>query len=102
MLMQDKNGNTIRKGDVVKIEGGYFKTDNGMYKVNHAPGDNDWSGKDYAMIKINRKGSIACPNSHTKIGFWPLMVTVNSREKRIEANAHNAEHATIEIIKIER
>ena len=83
MFMQDKNGNTIRKGDTVKIEGGFF--------------DADWSGGDYCLQKVNKKGELS--QAKYNLAFWPLMVTTNSREKRREAKAHNAAHATIEIIK---
>ena len=31
MKMTDKNGKEIKTGDIVKIEGGYFKRDNGTF-----------------------------------------------------------------------
>jgi hypothetical protein len=96
MLMIDKNGKEIKTGDIVKIEGGYFKADNGTFLVKHSPGDPSWSGSDYSLRKCNKKGE----ESETKYAtaFWPLMVTVSSRDKRIAAHAHNKEYATIEII----
>ena len=37
--MVDKNGRQIQTGDVVLVSGGYFKSDNGLFAVIHAPGD---------------------------------------------------------------
>lgn len=45
----DKNGKEIKTGDIVKIEGGYFKADNGLFRVEHAPGDPNWLGKDWCL-----------------------------------------------------
>ncbi|MFA7463310.1 MAG: hypothetical protein WCY59_09230 [Anaerovoracaceae bacterium] len=92
----DKNGKTIKKGDIVRIEGGYFKADNGLFRVEHAPGDPGWCGRDWCLHRINRDGSAS--KGKYKTAFWPLMVTVSGYRKRIEAQTHNAEHATIEVI----
>ena len=88
----------MKKGDIVEIKGGFFKADNGLFKVAHAPGDSDWLGSDWCLYRVNKK-DYSESKSKYKTAFWPLMVTVSSREKRIEAKKHNAEHATIEIIK---
>lgn len=93
----DKNGKKIKKGDIVKIEGGYFKSDNGIFRVEHAPGDPNWLGKDWCLYKINKNGTES--KSKYKTAFWPLMITTNSYQKCCEAKQHNAEHATIEVIK---
>lgn len=93
----DKNGKPIKKGDIVKIEGGYFKADNGLFRVAHAPGDADWLGKDWSLRKLNKDGTDS--KSKHNVAFWPLMVTVNSSQKCREAKRHNAEYATIEVIK---
>lgn len=92
----DKNGREIKTGDIVKIEGGYFKADNGTFKVMHSPGDENWTGKDWCLYRVNKDGSIS--NGKYKTAFWPLMVTVSGREKGIIARQHNREHATIEVI----
>ena len=94
--MTDKNGKEIKTGDIVKIEGGYFKRDNGIFLVKHSHGDPSWGSTDYSLHKCNKKGEES-KASHS-IAFWPLMVTVNNREKRLEARQHNKEHATIEVI----
>jgi len=94
--MLDKNGKEIKTGDIVKIEGGYFKADNGTFLVKNSPGDPNWSGSDYCLRKCNKKGEESEAKYAT--AFWPLMVTTNSREKRIAAKQHNKDHATIEII----
>ena len=94
--MKDKNGKEIKHGDTVKIENGYFKADNGTFQIVHAPGDNDWSGNDYCLYRLNKNGSIS--NSKYNIAFWPLMVTVSSFRQRCEAKQHNAQYATIEVL----
>ena len=93
--MLDKNGKEIKTGDIVKIEGGYFKADNGTFIVKHSPGDPSWSGSEHCLAKCNKKGIESEAKYST--AFWPLMVTTNSREKRIAARAHNKDHATIEV-----
>jgi len=96
MLMTDKNGKEIKTGDIVRIEGGYFKADNGTFLVEKSPGDPNWLGSDYCLKKCNKKGEESKAKYST--AFWPLMVTTNSYQKRHEAKHHNAEHATIEVI----
>jgi len=86
----------MKTGDIVKIEGGFFKADNGTFLVKHSPGDPSWSGSDYSLRKCNKKGVES--ESKYSTSFWPLMVTVSSRDKRIEAMEHNEANATIEII----
>lgn len=95
-MMNDKNGKELKTGMIVKIEGGYFKADNGTFLVKHSPGDPTWSGTDYSLKKCNKKGEES--ESKYSTAFWPLMVTTNSRELRIKAREHNKENATIEII----
>ena len=94
--MIDKNGIEIKKGDKVMITGAYFKNDNGMWKVEHAPGDPDWFGKDYSLRRLNKNGTES--KAKNNIAFWPLYVTVNSYSIRLEAKAHNAANAQIEVI----
>lgn len=96
MLMQDKNGKEIKTGDIVRIEGGYFKADNGTFVVTRSPGDPSWMGKDYCLKKCKKSGEES--KSKHSTAFWPLMVTVNSYDKRMVARQHNAEHAKIEIV----
>ena len=93
----DKNGKEIKTGDIVRIEGGYFKADNGLFRVEHAPGDANWNGKDWCLHRINKDYTPS--KSKYKIAFWPLTVTVSSYQKCYEAKRHNAEHATIEVIR---
>jgi beta-lactamase class D len=94
--MLDKNGIEIKKGDTVEITGAYFKNDNGLWKVEHAPGDENWYGKDYCLKRLKKDGTPSTAKHN--ICFWPLIAVVNSRIKRMEARAHNAEHAQIEVI----
>jgi len=94
--MTDKNGKQIKTGDIVRIEGGYFKADNGTFLVKHSPGDPSWTGKDHCLTKCNKKGEESTSKYAT--AFWPLMITVNNRETAYKAKRHNAEHATIEVI----
>lgn len=94
--MFDKNGVDIKVGDVVRITGGYFKSDNGYWFVSHAPGDPSWLGSDISLHKISASGKISKAKYST--AFWPLSVTTNSWEKRAAAKAWNAEHAEIEVV----
>ena len=96
MKMTDKNGKEIKTGSIVKIEGGYFKRDNGLFLVTRSPGDPSWSDNGYCLHKCNKKGEESKAGNST--AFWPLMVTVSGREKRIEAHEHNEAHATIEVV----
>lgn len=95
-MMLDKNGTELETGMIVKIEGGYFKADNGTFLVKSSPGDPNWSGEDYGLRKCNKKGETSTSKYAT--AFWPLMITISSREKRALAKQHNKENATIEII----
>jgi len=87
----------MKTGDIVKIQGGYFKSDNGIFKIIHSPGDKNWSGKDWCLYRCNKDLSIS--KSKYKTAFWPLMITISSNQKYLLARKHNLEHATIEIIK---
>lgn len=92
--MTDKNGAEIRTGDVVRITGAYFKSDNGLYFVDHAPGDPAWAGTDLGLHRITKAGALCKTKS---CGFWPIFVTVSSRAKGNEARRWNREHAQIEL-----
>ena len=92
--MTDKNGVEIRTGMIVEISGAYFKNDNGLYYVEHSPGDPGWCGKDHCLKKISKAGKIS--RAKYNICFWPIMVTV-SGPKYYEAKRWNAENASIEV-----
>jgi hypothetical protein len=93
--MTDKNNRTMKTGDVVEITGAYFKNDNGLYFVEHTPGDPNWSGRDHCLRRIKRNGELSTAKDN--ICFWPIHAFVNSRDKRSAANQWNQEHAEIEI-----
>ena len=93
--MTDKNNRTMKTGDVVEITGAYFKNDNGLYFVEHTPGDPNWSGRDHCLRRIKRNGELSTAKDN--ICFWPIHTFVNSRDKRAAANQWNREHAKIEI-----
>lgn len=93
--MNDKNNRPMKTGDVVEITGAYFKNDNGLYFVEHTPGDPNWSGRDYCLRRIKRNGELSTAKDN--ICFWPIHAFVNSRDKRGAANQWNQEHAEIEI-----
>ena len=95
-MMKDKNGKTLKTGQIVKIEGGYFKTDNGTFVIKHSPNDDNWSGSDYSLRKCSKTGKESVSKYRT--AFYPLMVTVNKLETRILAREHNKKNVTIEII----
>lgn len=94
--MTDKNGITLRTGQIVKIEGGYFKADNGTFRIVHAPGNENWLGKDFCLYKVNKKNEDS--KTKYKTAFWPLSATTNSFSTRMLAREHNAKNATIEVI----
>ena len=93
--MTDKNNRPMKTGDVVEITGAYFKNDNGLYFVEHTPGDPNWSGRDHCLRRIKRNGELSTAKDN--ICFWPISAFVNSRDKRAAANQWNQEHAEIEI-----
>lgn len=93
--MTDKNNRPMKTGDVVEITGAYFKNDNGLYFVEHTPGDPNWSGRDHCLRRIKRNGELS--TAKYNICFWPISAYVNSRDKRAAANQWNREHAEIEI-----
>lgn len=93
--MTDKNNRPMKTGDVVEITGAYFKNDNGLYFVEHTPGDPNWSGRDHCLRRIKRNGELSTAKDN--ICFWPISAYVNSRDKRAAANEWNREHAEIEI-----
>ena len=93
--MTDKNNRPMKTGDVVEITGAYFKNDNGLYFVEHTPGDPNWSGRDHCLRRIKRNGELSTAKDN--LCFWPISAFVNSRDKRGAANEWNREHAEIEI-----
>nr|DAW32686.1 MAG TPA: protein of unknown function (DUF3560) [Caudoviricetes sp.] len=93
--MTDKNNRPMKTGDVVEITGAYFKNDNGLYFVEHTPGDPNWSGRDHCLRRIKCNGELSTAKDN--ICFWPIHAFVNSRDKRAAANQWNQEHAEIEI-----
>lgn len=95
--MMDKNGIELKVGQIVKIEGGFFKADNGLFRIANAPENENWGGLDYCLKKVNAK-DYSDSTSKYSTAFFPLMVTVNSREKRIEAREHNKANVTIEVV----
>lgn len=93
--MLDKNNIEIRTGMIVRITGAYFANDNGLYLVEHSPGDPGWAGSDYSLLKVGRSGKPSKAKHH--ICFWPIAAFSNSRAKRDEADAWNEAHAQIEV-----
>lgn len=93
--MVDNKGVNIKTGDIVEIKGSYFKSDNGLYFVEHSAGDPDWCGDDHCLMKISKKGKIS--NAKYNLCFWPIMITTNNRTKRIEARNWNNQYAEIHV-----
>ena len=75
---------------------GWKENDNGLWLVTNVPGAPDWHGRDICLQKIGKSGKLN--TSKGRYGFWPIGVFTNDRMKRLEANAWNAEHATIEVL----
>ncbi len=93
--MLDKNGMEIKTGAIVEISGAYFKNDNGLYFVQHSPGDPSWCGRDHCLKKISRRGKIS--TAKYNLCFWPISVFVSDAAKREAAGRWNKEHAEIEV-----
>lgn len=91
----DKNGITMKTGDIVKVSGSYFKSDNGLYFVEHSPEDPNWCGSDHCLKKICNNGKVS--TATRSVCFWPVTVFVNDHSKCCEAKRWNAEHCEIEI-----
>jgi len=96
VIRKDKNGIELKVGNVVKIENGYFKNDNGLFRIAHAPFNEGWNGNDYSLRKVLKNFSDS--KSKHNISFYPLMVTVNNSATRFEAKRHNEQFATIEVV----
>lgn len=94
--MLDVNGIELKAGDVVKVSGAYFKRDNGLYFIAHAPGDPSWSGSDCSLKGLNRNGAMSKTRT---CAFWPLCAYTNDHDKNIRAREHNSAHAKIEIVR---
>lgn len=93
--MKDKNGREIRTGDAVRISNAFFKNDNGLYFVEHSPGDVSWSGSDYCLRKICRDGRLSTAKNN--VAFWPLSAFCSDRTKNALARDWNRDHAEIEV-----
>ena len=93
--MTDKNGVELKTGQIVEIAGAYFKNDNGLWFIAHSPGDPCWSGSDCSLHRVAKSGRPSTAKDN--LGFWPICIFTNDRAKRVEGNAWNKEHATIEV-----
>lgn len=82
--MVDKNGRQIQTGDVVLVSGGYFKSDNGLFAVIHAPGDPDWYGESCCLNKLCKSGKLSEGKYAT--AFWPIAVNAGSWRTKMDAN----------------
>lgn len=94
--MTDKNGREIQTGDVVLVSGGYFKSDNGLFVVIHAPGDPGWYGESCCLNKLCRSGKLSEGKYAT--AFWPIAVNAGSWRTRMDAKSWNAANAEILVV----
>lgn len=94
--MVDKNGRQIQTGDVVLVSGGYFKSDNGLFAVIHAPGDPGWYGESCCLNKLCRSGKLSEGKYAT--AFWPIAVNAGSWRTRMDAKSWNAANAEILVV----
>lgn len=94
--MVDKNGRKIQTGDVVLVSGGYFKSDNGLFAVIHAPGDPGWYGESCCLNKLCRSGKLSEGKYAT--AFWPIAVNAGSWRTRMDAKSWNAANAEILVV----
>ena len=96
--MRDKNGIEIVTGNIVKVSNAYFKSDNGLYFVEHSPGDPSWCGSDHCLKRICRNGKLS--TSKYNICFWPVRSYCNDRMKRALSDEWNDNHAEIEVVSV--
>lgn len=94
--MVDKNGRQIQTGDVVLVSGGYFKSDNGLFAVIHAPGDPGWYGESCCLNKLCRSGKLSEGKYAT--AFWPIAVNAGSWRTKMDAKSWNAANAEILVV----
>lgn len=94
--MVDKNGRQIQTGDVVLVSGGYFKSDNGLFAVIHAPGDPDWYGESCCLNKLCKSGKLSEGKYAT--AFWPIAVNAGSWRTKMDAKSWNAANAEILVV----
>lgn len=94
--MVDKNGVEMHIGDVVKVTGGYYASNNGLWIINEEPGVGSWCGDNYHMLMATKRLTISRRKYNGM--FWPIVVFNNSHFERKIAETHNAEHATIDIV----
>lgn len=92
--MNEFKGNEFKTGDVVRIQNAYFKNDNGLYFVEHSPGDPSWCGRDYCLRKVSKTGKPS--TAKYNLCFWPISSCVSNYQKNVEARVWNRENATIE------
>ena len=95
-MMLDKNGIELKTGQIVKVEGGYFKNNNGTFVIRYSPLDPSWNGNYYSLKKCNKEGKES--EAKYNLSSWPLASYVNSRDKAIAAKEHNKVNATIEVV----
>lgn len=96
-MTHDKNGNIILCGDIVEIKNAYFKNDCGFWFVEQDGTNEGYCGTGLTLQKIGKTGKIS--TAKYSIAFWPLSACTNDREKNAAAREHNAQNATIEIVK---
>lgn len=96
--MIDKNGVRIKAGDIVRIDGAFFKNDNGLYFVEQDGTNPGYLADDreVTLKKICRNGKIS--TGKYNICFFPIKAFVNDKMKCAEAIRWNKDHATIEVI----
>lgn len=95
--MKDKNDVQIKAGDIVRIEGAFFKNDNGLYYVEQDGTNKVYRGGDsLTLYKICKNGKLSTAKHN--ICFFPIHSTVSDAIKTAQANAWNKEHATIEVV----
>lgn len=96
--MLDKNGVTIKAGDIVCVEGGYFKTDNGLFFVEQDGTNPSYLADDtqITLKRICKNGRLSTAKNAT--AFFPLKSFCSDYMLRRMAREWNEDHATIEVV----
>lgn len=57
--MVDKNGVEMHVGDVVKVTGGYYASNNGLWIIDEEPGVGSWRDDNYHMLMATLLSAVA-------------------------------------------
>lgn len=66
-LLEDRNGQKILTGDVVKVTGALPESNNGLFFAERSPRDPNWESEMYCLMRLRENGQ----PSTDYIAYWP-------------------------------